>query len=143
MSYPSGMRIPGKARCICFLDKYIHNAKPGKFNRKQYILRTFERSKFRTSKTARPDFWGRPIMSVCRKYSYEMTRRAFLWGTGIFITRQNSSGPPGGKLPPGCPKLPASPNCFAGNGRVNLSHTQIRRGRYVAYFPNPAGPGTK
>ena len=30
------MKIPGRARCICFLDKYIHNAKTGKFNRKQY-----------------------------------------------------------------------------------------------------------
>jgi len=33
--YPSGMKIPGRARCNCFLDKYIHNTKTGKFNRKQ------------------------------------------------------------------------------------------------------------
>jgi len=25
--YPSGMKIPGRARCICFLDKYIHHRK--------------------------------------------------------------------------------------------------------------------
>gem|GEM_PF-5935121 len=30
------MKIPGRAQCNCFLVKYIHNAKTGKFNRKQY-----------------------------------------------------------------------------------------------------------
>jgi len=32
------MKIPGRAQCNCFLVKYIHNAKTGKFNRKQYIF---------------------------------------------------------------------------------------------------------
>jgi|GEM_PF-5756226 len=27
------MKTPGRARCNCFLDNYIHNAKTGKFNR--------------------------------------------------------------------------------------------------------------
>jgi len=35
-SIPIGYEIPGRARCNCFLVKYIHNAKMGKFNRKQY-----------------------------------------------------------------------------------------------------------
>gem|GEM_PF-6798344 len=30
------MIIPGRAHCNCFLDKYIHNAKTGKFNRDEY-----------------------------------------------------------------------------------------------------------
>jgi len=30
------MKIPGRARCICFLDNYIHNAKTVKFNRDDY-----------------------------------------------------------------------------------------------------------
>jgi|GEM_PF-5183252 len=30
------MIIPGRAQCKCFLDEYIHHAKTGKFNRKQY-----------------------------------------------------------------------------------------------------------
>jgi len=30
------MKIPGRARCYCFYNKYIHNAKTGKFNREQY-----------------------------------------------------------------------------------------------------------
>jgi len=34
--YPSGMRIPGRARCNCFSDKKIHNMKTGKFNRDEY-----------------------------------------------------------------------------------------------------------
>jgi len=30
------MIIPGRAQCNCILDKYIHNAKTGKFNRDEY-----------------------------------------------------------------------------------------------------------
>jgi|GEM_PF-1134293 len=33
------MKIPGRARCNCFLVNYIHNAKAEKFNRDEYILR--------------------------------------------------------------------------------------------------------
>jgi len=36
--YPSGMKIPGRARCYCFYNKYIHSAKTGKFNREQYRI---------------------------------------------------------------------------------------------------------
>jgi|GEM_PF-2995177 len=43
--YPSGMKVPGRARCKCFLDKYIHHAKTGKCNRDEYIHRLIFASK--------------------------------------------------------------------------------------------------
>jgi len=43
--YPSGMIIPGRARCHRFYDKKIHNMKTGKFNRDEYIMRNFSKTK--------------------------------------------------------------------------------------------------
>jgi len=51
------MKIPGRTQCNCFLVKYIHNAKTGKFNRKQYNLGTFERSKV-------PNLQNRPARTI-------------------------------------------------------------------------------
>jgi|GEM_PF-389872 len=38
--YPSGMRIPGRSRCNCFLAKHIHHGITGKFNRDEYRIMT-------------------------------------------------------------------------------------------------------
>jgi len=62
------MKIPGRARCNCFLVKYMHNAKMEKFNRKQYSnFRKMSRNRKKTDKFTTKALSIRCVKNLHRK----------------------------------------------------------------------------